>query len=451
MTGRLFRSVIRFLSDPRGGVSAMLALMLIPMIGVFGMGAEASSWYLIQRAAQNAADSSAMAAASNGCAAADPCHTSDLSATYAEEATSVAKKLGFQNDTATTVAAANVVCPGGTTLTCYRVTITRKVPVSLLRVVGYNGDTTLSGAPAQTVVASATASRKGTGKGYCMTALGSGSNAIDVNGAPNLGSGCSMLVPNGGASCTNQAGLAIKYADVKTPAPANKKCGNPATGGERTTGYSDPTALLNSYDALKSNLPDAATACPGGYGGSTISGPLTFAIASPKCGKVTLTGDVTVTADSVLLIENGDLDLKTYTLKTASGVHLVIIFSGTTSGSYSHTVTGGSGGALNIYAPTSGPWEEMAIYQDPRLTSGVDLTYHGSNPDFNVSGIVYAPNAKIDIAGEIGPSQYGDACLSFIAKTITISGTANIFAEPTRDCTRAATLAGTEVRQAMVQ
>ena len=52
MTGRLFRSVIRFLSDPRGGVSAMLALMLIPMIGVFGMGAEASSWYLIQRAAQ---------------------------------------------------------------------------------------------------------------------------------------------------------------------------------------------------------------------------------------------------------------------------------------------------------------------------------------------------------------------------------------------------------------
>lgn len=274
---------------------------------------------------------------------------------------------------------------------------------------------------------------------------GNSATAININGAPNLGGGCSLLVPNGGANCTNQAGAAVKYADVKTAANSNKACGT-----QRTTGFTDPTALLSSYDALKSNLPAAASACPGGYAGvNQITGAKTFALNVPKCGKVQLTGNVTITADSVLLIENGDLDLQGFTLSTASGAHLTIIFSGTTSNSYSHTVTGT--GVLDIYAPTSGTWNEIAIYQDPLLTQNVNLTYHGSKPDFNVSGIVYAPNANIDIAGDIGPSQYGDACLSFVAKTISISGTANIFADPTRDCTRTATLAGTEVRQALVQ
>jgi hypothetical protein len=445
---RLIRNLARLLGDERGAVSSMLVLMLIPLAGMLGMATEASSWYLTQRAAQNAADSAAMAAALNGCAAADPCHTTNLSATYADEALSVATKFGFTNDANTVVSSTIVTCPNGNP-GCYQVAISRKVPIYLVRIVGFNGDADLDGGRAQTVSAAAVASPKGSGKGYCMTALGGGSSAIDINGAPNLGNGCSLLVPNGGANCTNTAGNAIKYADVKTAAPANKKCGNPATGGERTTGYTDPSALLNSYDALKSNLPNAATACGGTYGGTTITGAMTFTISSPKCGTVTLGGNVTVTADSVLLIENGDLDLKTFTLSTAPGAHLTIIFSGTTGGSYSHTVTGS--GVLDIYAPTSGTWQEIAIYQDPALTQNVNLTYSGSKPDFNVSGIVYAPKAKITISGDIGPATNGDACLSFVGDTITINGTANIFADPTRDCSRTATLAGTEVRQALVQ
>lgn len=449
MLARLIRPLSRLLGDERGAVSAMLVLMLIPLVGMLGMATEASSWYLTQRSAQNAADSAAMAAALNGCAAGETCQTGNLSATYVDEAKSVATKFGFTDDTKTSVAAAKVICPSGAA-GCYQVTITRKIPIYLVRIVGFDGDSDLDGGRAQTVTATAIASPKGSGKGYCMTALGSGGSAIDINGAPNLGSGCSLLAPNGGATCTNQSGLAIKYADVKTAAAANKKCGNPATGGERTTGYTDPSALLNSYDALKSNLPSAGTACSNTYDGVTIpGGSTTFSISAPKCGKVTLGGNVTVTADSVLLIENGDLDLQGFTLSTASGTHLTIIFSGTTSNSFSHTVIGT--GALDIYAPTSGIWQEIAIYQDPLLTKNVDLIYSGTKPDFNVSGIVYAPRAKITISGDIGPSTYGDACLSFVADTITINGTANIFADPTRDCSRTATLAGTEVRQALVQ
>src|SRR6185369_2934727 len=109
------------------------ALMMIPMIGVFGMGAEASSWYLIQRAMQNTADSAAMAAATNGCEATAACHTTRLSATFADEATSVAREFGFQNDIATAVATTKVNCPGGTKPECYQVTISRKIPVHLVR------------------------------------------------------------------------------------------------------------------------------------------------------------------------------------------------------------------------------------------------------------------------------------------------------------------------------
>ena len=65
----------RFLSERGANVSALMALMLLPIIAALGMGGEGASYFLSQRAMQNAADAAVIAAATNGCAATYPCHT----------------------------------------------------------------------------------------------------------------------------------------------------------------------------------------------------------------------------------------------------------------------------------------------------------------------------------------------------------------------------------------
>src|SRR5580693_7920604 len=61
------------------------------------------------------------------------------------------------------------------------------------------------------------------------------------------------------------------------------------------------------------------------------------------CGDLQLTGNVVVNAPSnaVLIIENGQLDTNGYSITTASGSGLTVVFSGTNSGSYTHAPTGG--------------------------------------------------------------------------------------------------------------
>ena len=66
-----------------------------------------------------------------------------------------------------------------------------------------------------------------------------------------------------------------------------------------------------------------------------------------------------------------------------------------------------------------------------------DFTVSGNNPQFNVTGLIYAPNGNVAISGAINHATAGDACLAFIVKTLQIQGTGSIFAYPTRQCDRA--------------
>jgi Flp pilus assembly protein TadG len=61
--GRLMRFVRRFLHQQLAAVAPMMALMLIPIVGGVAYAVELGSWQYMQRAAQNAADSAALAAA----------------------------------------------------------------------------------------------------------------------------------------------------------------------------------------------------------------------------------------------------------------------------------------------------------------------------------------------------------------------------------------------------
>lgn len=102
-----------------------------------------------------------------------------------------------------------------------------------------------------------------------------------------------------------------------------------------------------------------------------------------------------------------------------SGSALTIIFSGT-SESYTHAPIGG--GTLNVWAPTSGVWCGVAIYQDPSLATGIDIAAAGNSPTWDISGLAYLPNSNVTFNGAVNKSSYGAPCLVLLAYTIYVAG-----------------------------
>src|SRR5712672_3204015 len=143
---------------------------------------------------------------------------------------------------------------------------------------------------------------------------------------------------------------------------------------------------------------------------------------------------------AVLVIENGQLDLNGHALTTADGSAVTLVFSGDNSGSYTHAPTdntNGSGGRLDLNAPTSGPWSGVAIYQDPSLTSGLDVAAAGNSPTWNISGLVYMPHASVTLKGAIDKATAGTSCLVLVADNFQLSGNAGILKTDIGQCSQA--------------
>ncbi len=380
-----------------------------------GLGAEASYWYQHHRAMQNAADAAAIAAAMNG------------GAGYDTEAKAVAAQYGFINGGNTTVSVSNSGAATGCASNCYTVTITDNVQLIFAKIIGYAGNTTLNNNGSLNIVASSVA-QSSSARQYCILSLASsGAQGITSNGRPNADlQGCNVMSDTT-ATC-NGHNLNATFGDA---AGSNSGCG--------VTQHSNVPKVADSYAGTASNIP--ANTCNGTYpqepakkkdpalpASNQWSGTQSFYGNNVVCGDLQLTGNTTVTGDGgVLVIENGLLDLNGYTLTTSG---LTIVFSGSDSSSYQHIPTGS--GVLDMTAPTSGAWSGIAIYQDPALTTNINISYAGNSPTWNITGLVYLPHASVTISGAVGKSGTGANCFALVDDNITINGTGSIFANDTQ-------------------
>jgi Flp pilus assembly protein TadG len=417
----LQRRLLGFFHDQKGVAVLLVALGLPALIGTMGVAAESSYWYMHQRAAQNAADAAAIAAATAG--------TVNGSSAWQPEAKAVATRLGFTDGSGNiTVSAANPGTAGNCTSGCYTVTVQDKVPLFLSKVVGYGGTnnsglTTLSASAVATVW----------GGSYCILALrGDVTQDFTTNGAPQANlAGCNIMA-NSSATCHGH-NLGAPVGDAHG---TNSGCG--------IVQNSNVPTLDDPFSGLASNIP--ADTCGGSYpqekkkgslpASNQWSGSYTFSGNKIVCGDQQLTGDTTINAPSnaVLVIENGRLDTNGYTLKTASGSGLTIVFTGdATNAIYQHYPTGG--GTLDIAAPSSGTWSGMAIYQDPNLVNSgnpgnLDISAAGNSPTWNISGMVYLPKSNVTLSGAVNKSGTGSSCFGMTIGTLVINGTGDIFANP---------------------
>ena len=402
--------------DRRGNVALIAALAMPVVLGSLGLGAEVASWYGGKRLLQNAADSAATAAATNA------------SAGYDREALAVAAQYGFRNGVGGVSVAAlnNQTCPGGGN-NCYKVTITKVQPLVLAQAIGLAGDTNFNGSPAKLLSAKATAIQAKAPREYCILALaGSGATqGIRTNGAPfaNL-AGCNIM-SNTDSDC-NGHDLNADWGDAHG---VNNGCGKKRTSNVNIV--SDP------YAALKSNIP--ADTCGGVYPMAPAkkkdpplpSSNLLHGLDSRSviniCGDVELSGPTFLNsnANTVLIVRNGSLNPKGYTLQTNPGTSLTIVFTGSNN-ARSHAPLGS--GAFDFQAPSTGPWKGIAIYQDPTVTGGVDISAAGNSPAWSITGMVYLPHSSVTFSGAVNKSSNGASCFGMVIDNLRVNGTAEILA-----------------------
>lgn len=410
----MFSVLKRLVSDRVGNVAVISALVAPVFIGALGLGGEVGSWYAGTRALQNAADAAAIAAATNA------------GADYDAEARAVTAQYGFQQGVngVNVVVTAGAPCPTGPS-TCYGVTVSRPTPLLFAQIVGFRGDAIWGGGPAKTLTAAAIAERGATQRAYCMLALGKHADpAIHTNGAPFADlSGCSVM-SNNDATC-NGHNLKADHGDAH---------GNSDNCGIQQD--SNMPSLPDPYSGMASNIPPDP--CAGNYPqiptkkkGTPLppqnlaAGSMSWKGATPVCGDLQLTGNTTITQDTTLVIYNGSLDTNGFTLQSAPGVGVTVVFAGS-NGTYTHAPIGG--GTLDFAAPTSGPWSGMAIYQAPGLTSGVDISAAGNSPTWDITGLTYFPNASVTFSGAVNKSSNGASCFGIVADNITVNGTGSILA-----------------------
>jgi Flp pilus assembly protein TadG len=413
---QVLRAARRLARADRANVATLFALSAPALIGALGLGMETAWWYSDQRSMQNASDAAAVAAASNG------------TSNYALEAAAVATQYGYTNGTnGVTVTSTNTAaCPDGSGNNCYQVSITNKQQLYLLPVIGFTGDTTSNGQPAQTIRASAIAKKGTTPRQYCLLALNTIGTAILGNGVPTTNfAGCNTM-SDASATCHGHD-MGADYGDAHI---TDSGCGIVQESGV--------PIVPDPYAVLASNIPSNPCASypqePQHHNDPALPGTNQWGTAQSLsgnkivCGDLQLTADVTINAPSgaVLVIENGQLDTNGYTIRTANGSSLTIVYSGDSSSTYTHAPSGG--GTLDIQAPTSGPWSGVAMYQDPNLTSGVDMSAAGNSPTWDITGLVYMPHANVIFSGAVNKSSNGASCFAMVVGDITVNGTGEILA-----------------------
>jgi Flp pilus assembly protein TadG len=458
---RLIRTLLRFIADDRG-VGSIWMLSLLPLFLVLaGLGMDGTAAFRTRDMLQSTADASALAGAlalptAGAATAAQETNAAASARTYSQANMSVAGFGNVLNLNATTNGDIQFGNWNGTTFTspagvgqsenAIEVTVrtaaanSNAYPTTFLALIGKS-----SWDIAATAIAI-----NGVPKPVCI--FGLHSFLVDGGGSADL-HGC-VLAVNGTMTCNNSVGVHASFAISTADSPGQAKgCG--------TKNLYDQAPTIDPYAALASNIPanpcgNTAASFPQEGGSLPASNKWSGSksasdMASPICGDLQLTGNVTITNDATLVIENGNFDTGNFSITTASGASLTIIFTGPTISGFSpgHTVIGSSSGTLNISAPSSGTWRQMLIYQDPAITcsplpcSSTAITEGGqgagSGPVWNISGIVYLPHAFFQIKGLVSPaSSAPNACFTLIAYDIEVRGTGQILAEPA--CTNAPTV-----------
>jgi Flp pilus assembly protein TadG len=273
----------------------------------------------------------------------------------------------------------------------------------------------------------------------CILTLDKGQSpshvSLTLNGAPivNL-TGCSIR-SNTSLDCNGHDGSVTKAIAAGTAGA----CGKPK---------SNAAVVPDVYaDFAKNITPKCGSSGPGvsWTPASMPTGPAFITVNNGGyteyhvCGDLNLSGvgtliDSAPTSDSIIVIENGSLNIDNDASISTARTAIVTTGNNTVSSSINFPNGAGKKATLSLSPPTNSanPWQGVAFYQDPKLTYKVDSTW-GPGAAFNADGLVYLGNSNVVTDGDTASSN--SKCTKFVMNQFTTNGHVDLnMAQSTTTC-----------------
>ena len=394
----------------RGTVAVMVAVSLMPVLGVLALVLDGGFQLAEQRRAQAAADATAHAAAVSLAANYANDAGSDPHGTAKSAALAIASANGMANDGVTSTVTLNI--PPSSSLTIFagnagyaEAIVAIKTPRLLSAIWGQG-----------TLTASAHATARATSTSVAQPAVilldPSASGALSVAGSARVVTSGTIQVN----SSSTTAVIATNTGYAK--GSAIQITGNYTTNssgylsGTVTTGAATVADPLSSLAAPSTTGLTVQPAVPS-YGSFTINPGI-------YNGGVTFGGGSTVTMNpGTYYMKGGGFNVANGVTVSGSGVFIYEDHSASNP-SLDGALSFQGGGVINLTPPTSGTYSGISYYQDRSNTKAISIANGTTN---TLTGKFYAAGAAVSFAGGSQSSQYGS---QFVAKSMNLSNNAYV-------------------------
>lgn len=417
------------LRSRRGSVAFATVIALVPLIGVVALGAEAGSWYVTHKHAQNAADSAAFSgalrlsctmagaacdtqsvdyrgkefAAQNGFCNSSP---NDTTAYPGRDCPSILPNQisrAVQIDIGTYNAGTFTTPPTGTG-NAVRARVSQQQPAYLAALLGL----TTVNIPAQAVALVQLPTKA------CALALGPDSGALKLGGnLSNNGTGCALMsdtsVQLASTPSFTGSGWAVYGVNGCTPSGT---CSNISVPHNYFMTYANNPLSKLDTKSFNSRTGNTSPSCPVQADG--------WKHCTPNSAGTGAYGDFTVSNGDKYVLDPGTYFFYKATIKITggqlkgTGVTLVLL------GDSSLTINGGT---VDLSAPATNTFSSdlngvLIDDQAPTKTSN-KVTINGGGL-VSLGGAMYFPKVDVNWAGTTASTN--TACSQVIAKTLDMSG-----------------------------
>lgn len=384
----------RIAPDRRGVTAVIVALLLVPLIGLLGVAIDVGMLYQERRTAQLAADAAALAGARE-------IYTRELDPVRVEDA---ARNEATQNGVTDGVSGASVAVTVDMSARRVEVGITRDVPTLFAGIFGRS----IVGVQARSVAGMSAASST------CVQVLNrTDDGAITVDGGGRLAAQCGIVVASPGTSAIQINAGSLSAPSILVNGRANAVIANLQELSPRTV---DPFPEPPAPDIPPLGCSAAATDT------TVVSADSTLSCGVYDGGIRIQTGAVARLENGVYVLRGGGLIIegtgRIELLSPGPGNGVVIVYAtGLDSVPSPSSFHFSNDATVRLRAMESGPLRGIVFYQPRSLSSQPAARFSGST--FDVQGTFYLPRASVEFANP-GPAKVVG---SMIVDKLRLSGT----------------------------
>lgn len=397
----------RFRKDEKASIAVMVALSMIPATGLAGAAIDFGRALRAANQLQIAIDAGTLAGAIIAMNNRETRAQNTFHATLSRDTFGANASATFSTTADPSIGS------------IYKGRATATIPMTVMKVLGIHSVT----------ITRASAALFGTGDNSCILTLGGELDLEDetltFNGSPNINL----------SGCTIRSNKSIKCNGHDTGAIASIAAGNVTNCPNPMP---DAGIVPDIHSLLAGNIEKKCGAVSGVViwdGVSVPSGGDVITVSKDGykqihvCGKLRLSGTgtlagATTASDTVIVVENGDIELMADA--NLSAPRSTFILTGENlNGKISFPTGVGKSARLAVSSSTAttNPWAGMAVYQDPRSSDIVDMSW-GPAATLITDGITYLPRTSLVLGGnaETGPSQ----CSKLISHAFRINGAVSL-------------------------